>query len=269
MSDELKTIKEGISLARELVQAVKDNPDAKKAGGNLGKSAVVLSETINHALLPLAALNYGIRKAKNYFAERFPNEMSEKAAAIPSEHLIEPKTSLAGPALQGLAFTHEENELREMFLNLLTTSMDDRIASNAHPAFVEIIKQLTTTEAQILKIFIPREVSPIIAIRAKELNQSGSTQLATHILNLYKKDEPAELDELSAMVDNWIRLGLLEVDYGSYLTAPEAYDWAEKRPEFIRIQSSIDESSKKIEIQRGLMRRTKFGENFAAAVGLI
>jgi hypothetical protein len=52
--------------------------------------------------------------------------------------------------MQGLAFSHDEQALRDMYLNLLATAMNRRDAESAHPAYVEIIKQLTAEEAQTL-----------------------------------------------------------------------------------------------------------------------
>jgi len=66
---------------------------------------------------------------------RVRSPSGEKAAGIPPEHVVEPKASIAGPALQALAFSHEEPDLREMYLNLLRASMDARTAKVAHPAF--------------------------------------------------------------------------------------------------------------------------------------
>ena len=140
--DSMKPAKEGVSIVAEIIKAAGDDPKVKEAASNLGKTAITLTKTINNALLPIAAVNFAFDKARVYFSEKFQKDLSEKAECIPPEHLVEPKASVAGPTLQGLAFTHEEPNLKEMFLNLLATSMDGRRADLAHPAFVEIIKQL-------------------------------------------------------------------------------------------------------------------------------
>jgi hypothetical protein len=58
-----------------------------------------LPKAINNALLPLAAINFAFDKARAYFAEKFRQDLSEKAAAIPPEQIVEPRASIAGPAL--------------------------------------------------------------------------------------------------------------------------------------------------------------------------
>lgn len=118
IDDEMKTAKSGVALVGDIMKATGDNPNVKEAGNNLGKTALTITKTINNALLPLAAINYSFDKAKNYFANKFQEDISTKASKIPQEDIIEPKASIAGPALQGLAFTHEEENLKDMYLSL-------------------------------------------------------------------------------------------------------------------------------------------------------
>lgn len=213
--DPIKVAKDSVSLVAEVLKAAGDNPQVKEAAGNLGQTAVTLTKTINNVLVPLAAINFAFDKARAYFSGKFQQDIAEKAQAIPPEHVVEPKASIAGPTLQGLAFTHEEPNLKEMYLNLLATSMDGRSASLAHPAFVEIIKQLDSEDARLVRgaLQSPSAI-PIIQIHRKLKNGSGYNLLVQHLLNL--KDSttgvPVEDPQLPAMIDNWIRLGLVEVD---------------------------------------------------------
>src|SRR4051812_17388195 len=114
LEDGLKNAKDGIAVLGEVIKAAGDNPDVKAAGAQLGKTALTITKTINNALLPLAAVNFAFEKAKAYFAGPFQDDMAEKAASIPEEDIIEPKASIAGPALQGLAFAHEEANLKAL-----------------------------------------------------------------------------------------------------------------------------------------------------------
>ena len=149
--DSIKTARDGVALVGEILKAAGDNPNVKEAGQNLGQTALTVTKLINNALLPIAAVNFAFDKAKVYFAEKFPQDIAAKTAAIPPEQVVEPKASIAGPALQGLAFTHEEPNLKEMYLSLLATAMDGRVAADAHPAFVEVIRQLSSEEAQLMR----------------------------------------------------------------------------------------------------------------------
>ena len=272
MSNPIKTATEGAALVGEILKAAGDNPKVKEAGANLGQTALTLTKTINNALLPIAAVNFAFDKARKYFAERFEQDLSAKAAAIPSEQLVEPKASIAGPALQGLAFTHEEPNLKEMYLSLLATSMDGRVAANAHPAFVEIIKQLSSEEAQLLQELLRADGSfPIVQVRVQKSGEKGWRLLEMHLMNNVDPSSkvPIENQKQAAMVDNWVRLGLVEVDYAMHLVGTDFYTWVNQRPEYLRHIAQHESEATKISYKRGVIGRTTLGTQFARAVGLL
>ncbi len=67
------------------------------------------------------------------------------------------------------------------------------------------------------------------------------------------------------MVDNWVRLGLITVDYQNHLSGADTYNWADERPEYKRLKS-LEAKQQKIEIVKGALSKTKFGENFSRAI---
>lgn len=266
----IEDAKEGVALIGEIIKVAGNDPKVKEAGSNLGTTAVTITKAINNALLPLAAVNFAFDKAKQYFNNHFSQDIAEKTANIPPENLIEPKPSIAGPALQGLAFSHEEANLKEMYLGLLASSMDNRIAENAHPAFVEVIKQLDSEEAKLLQQILKLEGSvPIAEIRATALKSREFTVLARHVMPLLdpKTNEHKANPHQAAMVDNWIRLGLVSVSYAVQLTS--SYDWVTSRPEYLELEKKVDTKLNKIDHASGVIERSDFGIQFGKAVGLI
>lgn len=270
VEESLKNAKDGVSLVAEIFKAAGDNPNVKEAANNLGQTAVTLTNTINNALLPLAAINFAFDKACAYFAGQFQQDLAEKAAAIPQEQIVEPKASIAGPALQGLAFTHEEASLKEMYLSLLATSMDGRVAAEAHPAFVEIIRQLSSEEAGLIRDAL-QSPSAIPIVEVRLTGQQGWQVLATHLLNLTDSvtKQPTESPRIPAMVDNWLRLGLVDVDYNKHLMDENSYTWVEQRPEVVRYRELHENEQQKLSFGNGVLQRTAFGIQFAKAVGLM
>jgi hypothetical protein len=270
--DPIKVAHDGVSLVAEVIKAAGDNPQVKEAASNLGQTAVTLTKTINNVLVPLAAINFAFDKARAYFSGKFQQEIAEKAEAIPAEHIVEPKASIAGPTLQGLAFTHEEPNLKEMYLNLLATAMDGRAANLAHPAFVEIIKQLDSEDARLVRGALQSPTAiPIVQIHRKLKGGTGYNLLVQHLLNLTDSTTgaPVEHPQLPAMVDNWIRLGLIEVAYDKYLTDPTNYSWVDLRPEYVRLSQEPQPDEAKVEYVKGILQRTELGKRFAKAIGLI
>ena len=263
--DTIKTATSVVALMGELIKAAGDNPEVKEAGKNLGKTALTITKAINNALLPLAAVNFGFDKAKKYFSEKFEQDLSDKVTAIPIEHILEPKASIAGPALQGLAFAHEELNLKDMYLSLLATAMDGRVASEAHPAFVEIIKQLDSEEASaIRKILQTPHFFSIVEVLLYSNN--GLRTVVKHMLD--SVDIPIENPKRAAMVDNWIRLGLVDVNYDRTLAGIDAYAWVSNMPELLRCRQKYENDTDTLDFRRGIIGRTAFGEQFAKVVGL-
>ncbi|MCI5190387.1 MAG: DUF4393 domain-containing protein [Candidatus Electrothrix sp. AS4_5] len=271
-NDHFKTARESVALVSEIIKTAGDNPNVKEAGNNLGQTAVTLTKLVNNALLPLAAVNFACEKSRIYFQGKFQQDLSEKIAKIPEEDIVEPKASIAGPALQGLAFTHEEQNLKDMYLNLLATAMDGRVSTTAHPAFVEIIKQLDGMDAALVRHALKFiEDIPIVQLLLTTAGEQGYRIILSHLVNLAKPPvgELVENPMLPAMIDNWARLGLVEIDYKQHLTRPAAYDWVETRPEFIKLREQYEHDNIKLTYQKGIIRCTYFGQRFAAAIGLL
>jgi hypothetical protein len=271
IDDSIKTATSGVALVGEIIKSAGDNPNVKEAGQNLGQTALTITKTINNALLPLAAINFAFDKARVYFAEKFQQDISQKVSAIPPEQIIEPKASIAGPALQGLAFTHEEGNLKDMYLSLLATAMDGRVASKAHPAFVEIIKQLDSEEANLIRgVLQSAKPIAIIEVHLTISDEKSWLILATHLLNLRNSENssPVENPKIPAMVDNWARLGLVDVDYAKQLKADDLYAWVENRPEVAKYRQEHESDNQKLTFVKGSIVRTALGTEFAKAVGL-
>jgi len=273
MNEKLDDVKVSMAIVSEVIKAAGDNPDVKAAGSELGRTALTLTKTINNALLPIAAVNFAFEKAHRYFTDRFQADFSEKATSVPPEQIVEPKASIAGPALQGLAFSHEEPNLKDMYLNLLVSSMDGRVANKTHPAFVEIIRQLSSEEAHIIKsIFgIGTGLSfSIVEIRLSAMPDQSWKLLLKHLMNYNNTvtGEPLENPNMSAIVNNFVRLGLVEVDYNTHLIGEENYSWVPARPEFIQLVKQHESATKKVTYQKGILSRTAFGLEFAKTVGI-
>lgn len=91
-----------------------------------------------------------------YKLEAFEQDLKKKIENIPSENLQEPPLMIAGPVLEALKYTYDEEELREMYENLLASSMDNRKVNSAHPSFVDAIKQMSPLDAKILAIIVEK-----------------------------------------------------------------------------------------------------------------
>ncbi len=142
------------------------NENFKPAAAELGKTATTISKSINLALLPLESVVWSFEKIR----QQLSGLLAKKLENTPVEKIEPPPIHIAGPAIEAMRFSSEQPDLQEMFANLIANSMNIDTRSSTHPAFVEIIKQLSGVEATFL-IFVKYMLSDSLAgKRAYELH---------------------------------------------------------------------------------------------------
>jgi hypothetical protein len=120
-------------LYRDLAQ-----PATREVGEALGNAAKV-------ARFVLAPIDYLAAQHQRW--KRYLERVAEK---VPEERRIEAHPQLAGPVFAGLQYVEETGINAELFLNLLARAIDRERVSEAHPAFAQLISQLSPDEALIL-----------------------------------------------------------------------------------------------------------------------
>ena len=139
-------VKGTIEAVTGLVKAVPIYEDmVQPVAKQLGKSLETVGKAINVALAPVGILVWGYDKCQDFIQTKVADRLKD----VPPEDIITPKPNIAGPAIEALRYTGHEESLSDMYANLLASAMDKSTADGAHPAFVEIIKQLTPDEAKI------------------------------------------------------------------------------------------------------------------------
>ncbi len=271
MSDDpTEQAKNAVAVLATLAETAQSNPDMKNAAKSLARSVNHLATTIEVCLLPFAAISFTYQKAKNYFNEKFAEDLTEVIGEVPQEQIIEPQASIAAPLLQNLAYAVDQASLKKMYLTLLGNSMRKDKQDNVHPAFIDAIRQLSGDEAHLLPVFLRASQGIALAeIRLTEAKRTNFTVLDTHIAAIYEapKQTPAQIPNLPLYIDNWQRLGLVSVSYDTWFSHPSSYDWVEERPEFRReIDKYKLNPDKKVKFQKGLIKPTSFGLAFAGAV---
>ena len=248
-----------------LQELAAESPNMKAAAESYGRRVAIKQAALLRLYQPLARF---LGVSRDYFHTSFHEDMAKKLAEIPEEYLDTPSPSVAIPAMQGLSYSVEEPDLKEMYLNLLATATDDRMKENAHPSFADIIKQLSPREARLLLDTLRSGLLPVVRLMRKAEEGVGYVPMVNYLLPLADTDthEPAEEPSLSVWIDNWIRLRLIEVDYGRYLTNEDQYAWVERRPEFVRLEQGDQRGKDGIDVDRGSLRATDFGARFLAAV---
>lgn len=226
MSEETKdknNINSTIDAITGLAKAIPVYDDAiKPAAKEVGKSLATVAKTINIALTPISGLVWGYEKIKDFVLKR----ISEKLENIPEEKIVTPDPAIVGPSLEALRYTGNDVNLRELYATLIATSMNSDTLKNAHPGFVEIIKNLSSDEALIIHFFYTnltgQQAMLDINIRAK--NNPGEHNVMRNLSLIGEKSKIKNKDLINSYLDNLCRLGLLEIPPNRRLMDDKLYE---------------------------------------------
>ncbi|MCX8523337.1 DUF4393 domain-containing protein [Chryseobacterium formosus] len=117
-------------------------PSVKKVGVALG-TVIEFSTSI---FLPL---KFQSEKWKINFDKRL-NDYKNKLYSISEEDIIEVNPQLGVPIIDRLVYTTND-DIAEMFSNLLTKASSIKTVSQAHPSFINILERISSDEAKIIK----------------------------------------------------------------------------------------------------------------------
>jgi hypothetical protein len=135
---------------------------------------------------------------------------------VPKEKIVAPNPRIAVPAVQALTYSMDDAVIRTMFARLLAADMNADMKGKAHPAFVEIIKEMTPVDAKVLRTL--RE-------NGAQVEYVGQMTAGGRALELGKgvsfEIEGATPQECLRSLSNLARIGLIVVRYDSYPSSDE------------------------------------------------
>lgn len=184
---------------------------AKPAVAEVGKTLGNIVE------LALAIPNGIFSNAKAAF-DRLAAALRRKLAGVPQDRLqLPPATLAAGAAFQYalLGDGDEVAELREMFENLLMTSMDKETTSLAHPAFVSMVSQMSPDEAWMLKSITTTLRIPIVEVRQQKPD-SHLHRIVGLVCNLGYDLGIGQTRQVTGL-SNLERLGIITINWNSFI----------------------------------------------------
>ncbi|MDB4967291.1 MAG: Uncharacterized protein JWN44_2980 [Myxococcales bacterium] len=246
---------------------------AKDVYGDTFKGSMkAVGEILYGVLVPFETL----AKAWNGVWRQFQAALTHKLKNVPAENIREPPKNIAYPLLQAYPFTEDEPELRDLFEQLLASSMNSATVEECHPAFVEMLKQLTGDDARIMRAFQHEEAFTLIEVLSAErppddspparlqLAERGPHKTVGHLfdprlLALVQRRKPIAVQRC---IDNLERLGLLAADMMRTLE-DEAYREIYKTDEYKAIEAAHATGPRfLIKPNRGYVYRSALGSDF-------
>lgn len=149
--------------------------------------------------------------------------IESKLSTIEESKICDPEPYVAVPAIQQLCICQNSDELREMYANLLATSMNTDEKYKVHPAFIEIIKQLNPDEAKLLRSLRGSGVFPLIDIRLQSPLKGGGYNDIRNNITSQGYDVVENKGQIGSYIVNLCRLGLITIE-DSHLINDRLYD---------------------------------------------
>lgn len=167
-----------------------------------GKIFGLIPQAIYTALLPVRKW---INDREEYF-EEMGKLLAKKLKNVKEENIITPELYVAVPTIQALSYSLDNNELKNLYANLLARAMNIDTKEYVHPAFVEIIKQLSPIDALVFKEIAKRGSLPVI-----DLFYANEQYQGTIIAKNFTDVTVSTYEIESVSIDNLARLGLIEI----------------------------------------------------------
>lgn len=242
----------GKDVAQDLVR-----PTSKSIGDNLG----LLVDGV------MGWLGYwGQKQAikREVYLADYKQKMYDKIDAIPDDRLQEPEIRIVGPAVEASKFYIEKDEFREMFAELVASACHADYAKNVHPAFPEMIKQLSYFDVKLLEMFKQSHTFPCCEIY--EEHKNGKITPFPKLLFDFKEcaHSFSQSDELrlTESIENLERLGLL-IKNSNVIELGYDYNQFENHWFYNLIKTTVSDDSE-IRMRKYRIELTQLGTNFVS-----
>ncbi|ALV21068.1 DUF4393 domain-containing protein [Carnobacterium antarcticum] len=250
-----------INLIPDLPESTKEellNPSANLVGQAF--------KGIAHKVLgPLVRYNI----VKDAELEDFTQKVRNKTAAVPIENRSSEKIGLAYKAVEDAAYQLDSEELREMFANLISATVDSEVNQLVHPSFSTILKDLSPKDASLFKEMHQSETLPLVSLKLQTENGDFNLNDIENIIlgNNIKFTEQVSLNNLE-------RFGLVKISPDIALVSPDnefKYEEFEKttyfKDEKSKLPISVGEYTFEVlTIIRGNVAISPLGKQFAKIV---
>lgn len=191
------------------IEAVPDlyNDTFKSTTQESGKVLSLIPRTINAALVPLrqwiAHKEYNLVETEKLLAQKLEHVGEDK--------IVTPEAYVAVPAIQAISYSMNSEELRNLYANLLAKAMNSDTKDSVHPAYINIISQLTPLDAKVLQIISnePDKDIPIIDLIAFKI--SGDRKIYITLQSNITSLDINSIEFISLSIENLLRNNLIYI----------------------------------------------------------
>lgn len=167
-----------------------------------GKFIGRIPRAINAAFAPL---DCWILKQENNVA-RTKQLLEKNLQNADPEKIVPPEPYVAVPAINALSYSMDSDELRKMYANLLTKAIYADTKNSVHPAFTEIIKNLSPLDCKLFNAILSTPGQQIACYEIRFGKSQSSYSILLPYITEFTFDTP---EKICASIDNLERNRLI------------------------------------------------------------
>lgn len=194
---------------------------SKPANSVGGTISTVIEFFRNTVLLPMQ--KYNIKAELNL--KQYQKDLENSINQIPKDRQTEPDMNIWGQAMDSLKWNMGDNQehIRNMFTKILSADIDKDTKNTVQPAFIEIVRQLTKSDARILADIFQKHSSVNLYERRQYVRSVGDSKpnesfLIKRFLATTNKDAQLLEIDFEVSLDNLRRLGIINESSGYFGT---------------------------------------------------
>lgn len=209
-------------------QILKDSPKvlpmiysdcAQPAVKKVGQALETVFEFCNTILLPLKLVN---EKAKLNFKKHM-DKYKERIEGIEEDKIVDIPTIIGTPIIDRLTYVTND-EIAELFINLLAKASSSDTINEAHPTFIHIIDRMTIDEARIINHIVNVPDIPFINLISRRKGRSSEyKKLAWNLTGLEFDVELLCPKNIDTYLDNLASLRIIESQGTTFKTSETLY----------------------------------------------
>lgn len=233
------------------------HPALQSVGGTLGN----IVDFLGIATMPL---KYWSEKVRLNFAHRL-EQYKEKLKEVPGEKQCEVPPEIGIPTLQALPYTTND-DVADLFTNLLTNASNIDMVQYAHPSFTEMIKRLSPDEARIVNYLKGRDYVCYSDIKGHSKNGKGFNTLFSHVTLITEEVGLIYPNNENAYMSNLIGMGIVYDQDSLHKIDQTDYDKIKEKIGFESLQRQlVPNAFKSLTQDNHFYQITDFGKLFISA----
>ncbi|WP_455419490.1 DUF4393 domain-containing protein [Limosilactobacillus fermentum] len=253
--DPNQIISSGIDVYNSLPLSTQEamlNPAAKTLGEALNGAATVICSP----LIILGAVSKPLLK-------KFSTEIDNKINKIPSENRDISKLGLVIKAMEESRYQLNKDDIRKMYVNLISSTVDNRKNNVVNPRFATVVAQFGSDEAHLIKQLAHSESELLLTSQLWAVEGNSDYWITPRFLSI----DDQITSEFASSIDTLKSLGVINDFLDRALTEAkyqEKYNNMEKTIE--RLKRILGHHEKTTKFKNGYIQLSNFGSDLARCI---